>query len=188
MVYPDAFKVPVALKKDALGDRLALSSQVVYPLPAPKPMDFQGTPAAPQDNPQEAPIVDNMPPSNNPPSTPPPPVKEEPMSNWTTNAPDATPPSTLGNGVTAAPVVAFKVQLGAFRDAKSIDFKALENLGQIERRTKNNGLTYVYLSSFKTIEDARVARTKVKESGKVPAPFIVAFKNGVQVNLSEVIN
>lgn len=188
--YPDAFKVPVPLKKDGLGNRLALGSQVIYPLPAPKPMDFPGTPSTPQDEP----VVNNNSAPNMPPAmgNTPPPIKEEPMSNWTTNAPDATPPGTSGRGLQpaapAAPAVAFKVQLGAFKDAKSIDFKTLENLGQIEQRTKANGLTYVYLSSFKTIEDARVARAKVKESGKVPAPFIVAFKNGVQVNLSEVIN
>lgn len=188
--YPDAFKVPVKLNKDKLGDRLALGSQVIYPLPAPKPMDFQGATALPK-NP---PVVDRTP-ADVPPSTSqstPPPIKEEPMANWTTNAPNATPPGTTGRGIEpvapTTPSVVFKVQLGAFKDAKSINFKSLEHLGQIEKRTKANGLTYIYLSSFKTIEDARVARTKVKESGKVPAPFIIAFKNGVQVNLSEVMN
>ncbi|MGH1336754.1 MAG: SPOR domain-containing protein [Aureispira sp.] len=126
-----------------------------------------------------------VPPSSTSTATPPP-IKEEPVNSWTNNS-TPTNNNTPVSTPSAADVVAFKVQLGAFKDAKSINFSQLEGMGYIEQQKKSNGLTYVYLSSFKTIEDARVARTKVKDSG-VAAPFIVAFKNGVQVNISEVLN
>ena len=177
--YPDAFKVPVELDNKQLGNRLALSSQVIYPLPPPKPATM---------------VMPTEQPSSNPPAstataTPPPPIKEKPVNNWTNNNAtfDAQPNSAPLGNERIKDEVAFKVQLGAFKDAKSINFSQLEGMGYIEQQKKANGLTYVYLSSFKTIEDARAARTKVKERGVV-APFIVAFKNGVQVNINEVLN
>lgn len=179
--YPDAFKVPVELDNKQLGNRLALSSQVIYPLPPPKPATMVMPSEQPNTNPPAPTATATRSTS--------PPIKEQPVSNWTNNnstlntAPNST---TLGNE-RIKDEVAFKVQLGAFKDAKSINFAQLEGMGYIEQQKKANGLTYVYLSSFKTIEDARAARTKVKERGVV-APFIVAFKNGVQVNINEVLN
>lgn len=173
--YPDAFKVPVELDNKKLGNRLALSSQVIYPLPPPKPATLvmpSEQPTAPQ------PAITSSPP----------PIKEKPVDNWTNNSVPATPPrgTTTVKPTPTTDVVAFKVQLGAFKDPKSISFSQLNDMGYIEQQKKSNGLTYFYLSSFKTIEDARVARTKVKDSG-VAAPFIVAFKNGTQVNISDVL-
>lgn len=175
--YPDAFKVPVELDNKQLGNKIALSSQVIYPLPPPKPATMLIPSEEPTtSNPSASmPVVDNTPP----------PIKEQPVNGWTNNNPTTTTPR--GTSTPIGDVVAFKVQLGAFKDTKSISFPQLEGMGYIEQTKKPNGLTYVYLSSFKTIEDARVARTKVKDSG-VAAPFIVAFKNGIQVNISEVLN
>lgn len=173
--YPDAFKVPVELDNKQLGNQLALSSQVIYPLPPPKPATM-GLPSEqpPVDAGQPASTVSN------------PPIKEQPVNGWTTSG--STPASNTATASNpTVDKIAFKVQLGAFKNAEGVDFSNLEGLGYIEQQKKANGLTYVYLSSFKTIEDARVARTKVKDSG-VPAPFIVAFRNGVQVNISEVLN
>lgn len=173
--YPDAFKVPVELDNKQLGNQLALSSQVIYPLPPPKPATLV--------LPSEQPPVDAGQPTSTAYN---PPIKEQPVDGWTTSG--STPASNTAT--TTQPTVdkvAFKVQLGAFKNVEGVDFSNLEGLGYIEQKKKANGLTYVYLSSFKTIEDARVARTKVKDSG-VAAPFIVAFKNGVQVNISEVLN
>ncbi len=174
--YPDAFKVAVELDNQQLGNRIALSSQVIYPIPPPKP----ATLLMPSDDPTASNSVNST-----PVSTTPPPIKETPVTNWTNNSPPST--STPAPSTKPTNTVAFKVQLGAFKDTKSINFSQLEGMGYIEQQKKANGLTYVYLSSFKTIEDARVARTKVKDKG-VAAPFIVAFKNGVQVNISDVLN
>ncbi len=176
--YPDAFKVPVELDNKQLGNRLALSSQVIYPLPPPKP----ATMVMPSEQPNTSPSA----PTST--GTTPPPIKEQPVNNWTKNPTTEEQPNSapLGNE-RIKDDIAFKVQLGAFKDAKSINFSQLEGMGYIEQQKKANGLTYVYLSSFKTIEDARAARTKVKDRGVV-APFIVAFKNGVQVNINEVLN
>ncbi|BDS09974.1 carboxypeptidase-like regulatory domain-containing protein [Aureispira anguillae] len=169
--YRDAFKVPVELDNNHLGGRIALSSQVIYPLPEQKPLPvLDETPI------QETPLAVEQPPV----------IKEKELNSWTNE--------TLPEGVTprgtadlSKPTVAFKVQLGAFKDANNTSFKNISHLGMIEKEKKSNGLTYFYISSFNTLDEARVARTKAKEGG-VPAPFIVAFKNGVRVKISDVVN
>ena len=108
------------------------------------------------------------------------------LDTWTNNKlPEGV--TGRGTGLSSEPTVAFKVQLGAFKDASAISFSNVSHLGFIEKQLRSNGLTYVYISSFKTLDEARLARTKAKEKG-VEAPFIVAFKNGVRVNISDVVN
>jgi len=173
--YRDAFKVPVELDNNHLGGRIALSSQVIYPLQAQKPL----------------PVLDDMPVNNNftnprPTVVGQPTIKERELDTWTNNK---LPEGLTARGVTSpsTPVVAFKVQLGAFKDASAISFSNVSHLGLIEKQKRSNGLTYVYLSSFKTLDEARAARSKAKEKG-AESPFIVAFKNGVRVNISDVVN
>lgn len=187
--YSDAFKVPVKLNNDNLGGRIALSSQVIYPLP-PKP----ATPALPV-NPTTDNFANNTPANSNPSingsdANLPPTVKEKTYDNWANNdLPDGltargnTPPVVEN----AAPIVVFKVQLGAYKKAENISFSNVSHLGMIEKTRRGNGLTYFYIADFKTLDEARAARSKAKESG-VPAPFIVAFKDGKQVNISDVVN
>lgn len=166
--YRDAFKVPVELNNNDLAGRLALSSQVVYPIPTPKPQTVL----------EDKKVV----------------IAETPITNetnydsWATNKDIANNPDFTPRGGTTAsePVVAFKIQLGAFKEADNISFSHISHLGKIEKTKKQNGLTYFYLSNFRTIEDARLARSKAQEGG-VASPFIVAFKNGVQVNISDVV-
>lgn len=173
--YKDAFKVPVQLDNNHLGGRIALSSQVIYPLPAQKPL----------------PVLDDMPVNNNfnqprPTVIEQPTIKERELNTWTNNQlPDGL--NARGTGLPSDAVVAFKVQLGAFKDASTISFSNVSYLGLIEKQKRSNGLTYVYISSFKTLDEARIARAKAKEKG-VESPFIVAFKNGVRVNISDVVN
>ena len=60
-------------------------------------------------------------------------------------------------------------------------------MGRVTSIQKANGLTYFYLQSFDTIDQARAAKLKIQEKGIVD-PFVVAFKNGEQVPLSEALN
>ncbi|WMX16824.1 MULTISPECIES: SPOR domain-containing protein [unclassified Aureispira] len=173
--YRDAFKVPVELDNNHLGGRIALSSQVIYPLPERKPL----------------PVLDDVPVNNNfeertPTVVEQPTIREKELDTWTN---DKLPEGVTARGVSlpAEPTVAFKVQLGAFKDASDISFSNVSHLGLIEKQKRSNGLTYVYIASFKTLDEARVARSKAKEKG-VESPFIVAFKNGVRVNISDVVN
>lgn len=174
--YKDAFKVPVELDNNHLGGRIALSSQVIYPLQEQKPL----------------PVLDDMPAYDNnfndskPAIVEQPTIKERELDTWTNNKlPEGV--TGRGTGLSSEPAVAFKVQLGAFKDASAISFSNVSHLGFIEKQLRSNGLTYVYISSFKTLDEARAARAKAKEKG-VESPFIVAFKNGVRVNISDVVN
>lgn len=81
----------------------------------------------------------------------------------------------------------FGIQLGVFQADYEKDFSSLKDLGKVTSIQKANGLTYFYLQSFETIDQARAAKLKIQEKGIVD-PFVVAFKNGVQVPLSEALN
>ncbi len=172
--YKDAFKVPVSLNMAQVGGKIAASTQVVYPPEAavnttasPTSSEMAYTPA-PKPAVEETPII-----------------KENNYNSWANE--------TKENPVVVAPQVPiiekigveFKVQLGAFQKAESISFNNLNHLGFIEKEKRSNGLTYFYLSSFKTLDEARQARTKAKEAG-VASPFIIAFKNGKKVKISAV--
>jgi len=168
--YRDAFRVAVELDNNHLGGRIALSSQVIYPLPAKEPLPV---------------LEDNTPAVVDQPVT----TKEKEHNTWANNdiKETTTPRGTTTETVEKTAEVAFKVQLGAYKDAEKISFSHISHLGMIEKKKQANGLTYFYISSFKTLPEARVARTKAQESG-VPSPFIVAFKNGVRVKISDVVN
>jgi hypothetical protein len=151
--YADAFKVAVVLDNKHLGGRIALSSQVIYPI----------TPLAI-------------------------PVLKDSTAADSQNSSATAPEGTTARGITATEtaLIAFKIQLGAYQQAEEISFSKLNHLGTIEKEKKANGLTYFYLASYSSLDDARKARTLALEEGII-APFVVAFKNGLQVNLSEVL-
>ena len=162
--YKDAFKVPVELDNDHLGGRIALSAQVIYPLPPKEPL-----PVLPDNTPDPTVVT-----------------KEKEHNNWATEAVrETTPRGGVATPVEDATAVAFKVQLGAFEKPDAISFSNISHLGMIEKRKQGN-LTYFYISSFKTLEEARTARAKAQEGG-VPSPFIVAFKNGVRIKISDAV-
>ena len=156
--YKDAFKVPVELDNDHLGGRIALSSQVIYPLPPKAPL----------------PLLDKKNKDVNES------IAKEKNNNNDLNEVTGNTDSDIQEAI-----IAFKVQLGAYKEAEEISFKNISHLGEIEKETKANGLTYFYISSFKTLLEARNAKTKALDLGII-APFIVAFKNGTQVKISEV--
>ena len=157
ITYKDAFKVAVELDNDHLGGRIALSSQVIYPLPAKEPLPLL--------NDESENVNETI-------------VKE--TNNNTLNDDSANTESNVKEAI-----IAFKVQLGAYKQAEEISFSNISHLGEIEKEKKANGLTYFYISSFKTLVEARIAKTKALDLGII-APFIVAFKNGTQVKISEV--
>ena len=102
---------------------------------------------------------------------------------------DKIPEGTTARGATSdsPEALAFKVQLGAYQQADAISFSNISHLGSIEKEKKANGLTYFYLASYPSLDAARKVRTLALKEGII-APFIVAFKNGTQVNLSDVLN
>ncbi len=160
--YPDAFKVAVELDNDHLGGRIALSSQVVYPVTI-----------------KEVPLLEDKQKISDSPA-------EENQN--TENLPEGTNSRGSNNDIdTNSEKIAFKIQLGAYQQADEISFSKISHLGLIEKEKKDNGLTYFYISGFNTLPEARNVRSKALEEGII-APFIVAFKNGLQVNLSEVIS
>jgi DNA-binding transcriptional LysR family regulator len=61
----------------------------------------------------------------------------------------------------------------------------LKEIGEIEQLLNTeNGLTYVYLKGYKSIEDAKAAVVKAEGKG-VLKPFVVGFKDGKKVDLKE---
>jgi len=165
--YKDAFKVPVRLNTNKVGGKIAASAQVIYP---PQPQLPEGVTARGGDTPV---ATDDSPT-----------IKENNYDNWATN--DNTPPPANEEPTTTTGVE-FKVQLGAFKDPEGIAFSNLNHIGLVEKQKRSNGLTYFYISSFKTLEAARNARSQAKTSG-IESPFIVAFKNGRRVKISDVVS
>lgn len=171
--YKDAFKVPVDLNTNSLGGKIAASSQVVYPPMAALPEGVTGRGGEPMNN--------NYNNQNTAPTSQTPIIKENDYDSWANNPTEVTStPNRLESGVE------FKVQLGAYSKPEVISFASINHLGLIEQRKQGNGLTYFYITGFKTIEKARAAR--VEAQAKVGgAPFLVAFKDGVKVNISDVV-
>jgi tetratricopeptide (TPR) repeat protein len=81
--------------------------------------------------------------------------------------------------------VVYKIQLGAYKDPSKAKVPDLEKIGKLEKIVNDkNGLTYFYLSTYKTMEEATKAKNKVEEKG-MSGTFIVAFKNGEKINLTK---
>ncbi len=78
----------------------------------------------------------------------------------------------------------FRVQLGAFRQPQTINFDHLADLGFISTMQQPDGLTFFYLGSFTHIESAQNARNQAQTRG-VQAPFVVAFKGGKRISVTE---
>lgn len=78
----------------------------------------------------------------------------------------------------------YRVQLGAFKSLTTNAFPELASLGKVSSN-KEKEVFFYYLGDFKNETLARDAQAKAeKKLGK--KLFVVAFKNGVKVNLSEV--
>lgn len=164
--YTDAFIKTTEISNEGLADKLANGVNIIYPL------TDKNTVAA------DIEVVKEKIPTGgggNPDVI----AKEKEHQNWAENG--MTP-----RGGTDNLGVQFKVQLGAFKDASNTSFDKLTNLGSIEKQTGSNGLTYYYLASFKTLDAARSARVQSQKKG-VDAAFVVAFKDGKKVKISDVV-
>lgn len=173
-INPNAFPVKQELDNNHLSGRLALSSQLIYPLP-PKKQEPELEPMKPAPNVNTTPIT-----------------KERELDNWTrSDLPEGFTPRGGGNPNPApAPVVSekisYKVQVGALRKAENASFSNVSHLGMIEKRKLADGITRFYIASFKTLDAAKAAQAKAEESGIV-GPRIVAFKGNNQIDIKEAL-
>lgn len=180
--FPEAWRITTPIDNKTLAGKLANSSQIVYP-----------------------PVMVADEPINEPITTPVATIKENTYSDWADNstakpATNATKSRSL-SGTTASTTttatrsmaqqakfakgIEYKVQLGAFRDPEKVSFSQIEELGILEMQLGDNGLTYFYLAGYKSLDAAQRAKSLAIERG-TQSPFVVAFKNGVRVPLSEV--
>jgi hypothetical protein len=85
--------------------------------------------------------------------------------------------------------VAFKVQLGAFREQVPVELAdvfikiAHKNL---KHYTDSNGVSVYTVGNFKTYEEAAKLKVELIQNYGLKDAFIVAFKNGKKVPVSEV--
>lgn len=165
MGYTDAFIKTTEISNEALADKLANGVNIIYPT------TDKNTVAA------DIQVVKEKT-SSTVGSTTDVIVKEKEHQNWAENGMTARGTDNTG--------VQFKVQLGAFKDDSDTSFDNLSSLGSIEKQKRSNGLTYYYLASFKTLDAARSARVDAQKKG-VDAAFVVAFKDGKKVKISEVV-
>lgn len=111
-------------------------------------------------------------------------VKETPRKSYADNPMLG---EVTARGVSDKPLE-FKIQIGAYKDPNKANFPDLSSVGSLEKRlNKDNGLTYFFIIGFTTLDDARVAKTKAEQKG-ITSPFIVPFKNGKKVSISEAVN
>lgn len=175
--YKDAFKVPVDLNTNTVAGKIAASSQIIYP-----PVST-ATPAAGMTGRggEPMPSVDGYNPNTTAPSVETPIIKENDYNDWTSNPSEVTPnPTRLETGVE------FKVQLGAYKKPENISFVEINHLGLIEQRKQANGLTYFYITGFKTLDKAKAAKEEAR-ARVGGAPFVVAFRDGQKVSISDVV-
>jgi hypothetical protein len=99
---------------------------------------------------------------------------------------DASKTNDVKNDKTTAAIKSeYKVQIGAYKDPSKSKLPDLKEIGEIEQLLNTeNGLTYVYLKGYKSIEDAKAAVVKAEGKG-VLKPFVVGFKDGKKVDLKE---
>jgi hypothetical protein len=91
------------------------------------------------------------------------------------------------HGVSSKPLE-FKIQIGAYKEPDKANFPDLSSVGSLEKQlNSSNGLTYFYITGFTTLDDARTAKSKAERKG-VLSPFIVPFKNGKKVSMSDAVN
>jgi len=85
----------------------------------------------------------------------------------------------------SAAKVEYKLQIGAYKDPSKATLPDLKGIGvKEELLNKENGLTYIFLKGFKTIDEAKAAVKKAEEKGIVK-PFVVGFKDGKKVELKD---
>ena len=99
---------------------------------------------------------------------------------------DASKSNDVKNDKTTAAIKSeYKVQIGAYKDPSKSKLPDLKEIGEMEQLLNTeNGLTYVYLKGYKSIEDAKAAVVKAEGKG-VLKPFVVGFKDGKKVDLKE---
>jgi cell division protein FtsN len=103
----------------------------------------------------------------------------------TVKANDKTTVNAEEKTTVSAAKVEYKVQIGAYKDPSKATLPDLKGIGVKEGLlNKENGLTYVYLKGFKTIDEAKTAVKKAEEKGIVK-PFVVGFKDGKKVELKD---
>lgn|GEM_PF-615630 len=82
--------------------------------------------------------------------------------------------------------VVFKIQIAAVKSPMHISNSLLKKLtGKVEMDRGKDGYIRYYIGSFKNYEEAHAELNKIKSKGGAEGGFVVAFKKGKQVTLSE---
>ncbi|RMG80900.1 MAG: hypothetical protein D6707_05660 [Bacteroidetes bacterium] len=81
----------------------------------------------------------------------------------------------------------FTVQIAAYRLPDNFDYSALSDLGKIDKRTLNDGITRFTIGNFSNLEQAQKLKQQVIERGITDA-FITVYVNGERKLLNEVLN
>lgn len=120
------------------------------------------------------------------------PIDETDESPVDENPVDRTPPTkpitkpVVDVKPTTSKGVVFKVQLGAYRNPKFFDQTKVADLGTIDLKPINNGLTLILLGDFQTYKKAKSMVGQVEQRG-LPKPLVVAYKDGKKVSLKSVM-
>lgn len=190
--FTDAWKIKTPIDNKTMAGKLAANAQVVFPYDASTAHPLANNTDLPFDNPN---YTDSSPLSkaiiketnhdswadNNKVAQRG--LKTAPVDNYSDNnkiqnTPIA-PPANFSKGVE------YRVQLGAFKEPEKVSFTNLNDLAPISTLRQSNGLTYFYLGSFPTLDAANSIKAKAESRG-AQQPFIVAFRNGQRVPLTDI--
>jgi hypothetical protein len=88
-------------------------------------------------------------------------------------------------GNTEKPGLVFKISIGAYRYNHDLTFDQLKDLGSVES-VNLDGVTYYFLTSFKTLKSAEKVRLKSIDRGITDA-FISIYLEDKNITLKELI-
>ncbi|MES2592354.1 MAG: SPOR domain-containing protein [Bacteroidota bacterium] len=99
---------------------------------------------------------------------------------------DKNKPAVRTSAAKPATDVVFRVQLTAVKNALSKNHPLLKNIkGKVEAEKGKDGWMRYYTGSFKSYEEAHAALNKIKSKGLAEGGFVVAFKGGNKITVSE---
>jgi cell division septation protein DedD len=190
--FTDAWKIKTPIDNKTMAGKLAANAQVIFPYDANAARPVANNTDLPFDKPNYAelsPLSKAI-------------IKETAHDSWadnnkvaprslkTTAANNTIPNNKIQDTPIAPPAnfskgVEFRIQLGAFKEPEKVSFTNLNDLAPISTLRQSNGLTYFYLGSFPSLEAANSTKAKAEARG-AQQPFIVAFRNGQRIPLSDI--
>ncbi|MCC7301963.1 MAG: PD40 domain-containing protein [Bacteroidia bacterium] len=90
-------------------------------------------------------------------------------------------------GDKSAEGLVFKVQVGAFSNAKNFDKKQASRLGKVENTVLSDGITRFTVGTFNTLNKAQNFKSKAVKAG-IDDAFITAIYKGERVYLKQIVH